>query len=71
MKPTFLSLGLYFPFHFMLILFFWQKERLSMGELTLGFSKYIYIFLLNLSENNYGNSSEARTDVLLNQKELL
>lgn len=30
------------------------------------FSKYIYIFLLNLSENNYGNSSaEARTDVLL------
>lgn len=44
-----------------------MKERLSMGERwDLGFSKYIYIFLLNLSENNYGNSStEARTDVLL------
>lgn len=32
----------------------------------LDFPKHIYIFLLNLSENNYGNSSaEARTDVLL------
>lgn len=32
----------------------------------MNFSKYIYIFLLNLSENNYGSSSaEARTDVLL------
>lgn len=40
---------------------------LSIGEgLGLNFSKYIYIFLLNLSENNYGSSSaEARTDVLL------
>lgn len=32
----------------------------------MNFSKYIYIFLLNLSENNYGSSSaEAGTDVLL------
>ena len=54
-------------FHFMIILFFWQKNNCLWGESwDLGFSKYIYIFLLNLSENNYGNSSaEARTDVLL------
>lgn len=32
----------------------------------LSFSKYVYIFLLNLSENNYGSSSaEARTDVFI------
>lgn len=51
----------------MLILFFWRKNECLWGDSwDLGFSIYIYIFLLNLSENNYGNSSaEARTDVLL------
>lgn len=54
-------------FHFGFILCFWQKNDCLWGESwDVGFSKYIYIFLLNLSENNYGNSSaEARTDVLL------